>query len=308
MKILMTGASSFTGAHIARALLREGHEVVCAMTRSATSYNGNLEKNRFQLFSEASKIFEASFGSENLLNAIRDFKPEVFINHGANIKGYRSADFNVEGSIESSTSNGDQMFEALSSVGLKRFIHSGSVFEAIDGLEAYSKYGASKEEVSKILQGKSEESAIAFSKIYIPNPIGAFENIDRLVPLFVEKWKAGEAPELHAPRIVRDNLPAPCLANVNVEELNATSRLSLARPSGFKDDLKSFVGRFVLEASKRGVQEKLEFVVTDKVDPGDLRVNTENCKELGDPRAEAEFFDEWISSHWPESTNMTQQG
>ncbi len=315
MKVLMTGASSFTGCHIARAILAAGHELVCVMTRSSTDYNDEMSRKRLALIAEGAGgreagnvkfIYEASFGDENFLEAIAEFKPNVFINHGASIKGYRKPDFDIAKSVEASTMNLDKVCAALSKVGCQRVIHSGTVFEPVDGLEAFSPYGESKTLVAKRVFDECQKHDLAMSKIYIPNPVGAYENEDRLIPFFVQKWKSGEKPSMNAPRLTWDNIPAPWLADFYVEELSAKAMISERRPSGFKITLKEFVDRFTSEARARGVSDNLEFDVEDKTTPGNERVNSEPHASLGTRDGEAKFFDEWIQSHWAQAKKLRE--
>ena len=47
MRILFTGASSFTGVHFVQALAAGGHEVICPLRRSIEEYEG-LRRQRVE--------------------------------------------------------------------------------------------------------------------------------------------------------------------------------------------------------------------------------------------------------------------
>lgn len=300
MKISLTGASSFTGCHIAKALVAAGHEVQAFFTRSSESYIGDLLIQRRVKFSNLSNsmcVYDAPFGSPVFLESLDHFKPDVFINHGADIKGYRSPDFNVEASVARSLFNHEEVIEKLFHVGCKGFVHSGTVFEPIDGMPAFSPYGNSKFLVSSALEKACGSKKLAFSKIFIANPIGNFENEDRLIPIFVKQWISKQQPFLSAPRVVWDHVPAPWLARVYLEEAEQvyqTQKGHVRRPSGFQVDLESFVDMFCSEARKLGLH--LDFGVGENQNAPIPRLNNEPCVELDRPTEKALFFKDWIST------------
>ncbi len=281
-----------------------GHQVLCPLTREPAAYQTPLLQKRLGLFEKALKHYRISFGDDAFLEAIATFKPDVFINHGADIKGYRSPEFDIQKSVESSTKNLDKVLKALVAGGAKKIIHSGTVFEPIDDLPAYSPYGQSKTLVAERIRGACEEYKISLAKIFIPNPVGPFENEDRLIPFFVKQWKARAKPQLQAPNLVWDNVPAQWLANFYVNELSAPGDYNERRPSAFKIKLKDFIDRFILEAKKRSVSLNFEYEINEKAAPGELRVNDESCAELANEDAERKFFNEWIISHWPEAKKI----
>ena len=49
MKVLLTGVSSFTGAHIAHALVEKGHDVLATLSKNPEDYSEALIQKRFDL-------------------------------------------------------------------------------------------------------------------------------------------------------------------------------------------------------------------------------------------------------------------
>src|SRR5687768_3267466 len=124
--VLLTGVTSFTGCHIARAFVDAGWDVTATLTKHVTLYQEpavaeRLRHSRVQRFLEG-----ARFGDDAFLKAITTLRPAVLINHGANIKGYRQPDFDIDACIEESTHHLELLCLRLKDVG-GRIIHTGSI-------------------------------------------------------------------------------------------------------------------------------------------------------------------------------------
>lgn len=304
MKVLLTGVSSFTGAHIARALKDAGHQVWGVLTgarQDPESRAPSLRETRLQFSGVEHWVENAAFGNEAFLGAIQEVSPEIIINHGADIKGYRLPSFDVSRSVASSTFGAKDVFDLAHRVGVRRFIHSGTVFEPHDQLLAKSVYGESKSQVAQLLSREAERVKLPFSKIFIPNPIGALENEDRLIPVFVSKWKNGETPHLGPAVAVSDHIPAEWLAQFYVQEVEReeSSPLVLRQPTAFRWSNQELVDRFVSEAQNFGVKLNLEYTLGAPTAAGEPpRLGNEECAELGDPAKNNLFWKEWIEHHF----------
>lgn len=282
MRVFITGASSFTGCCIARAFVEKGHQVCGALTQELEEYTG-LVRDRIN-FSKVGMFYEkVPFGSDDFIQSLKNFRPQVFINHGADIKGYRSPNFNIYRSVFTSTLNLDSVLDTL-----KEFncgvVHSGTYFEKEEGGSPLSlgMYGYSKSIVwEKMLKGCKERS-IFISKVVIPNPIGKFENEDRLIPTFVRQWKNKETPTLTTPDSVQDNVPVEWLAQVY---LKAAIEPRVYRPSGFILSNEELVSK---------VSSCKVNLVHDK--PAIIRYNNEPVEELKSPQRVQEFWDSFSYS------------
>lgn len=296
MKVLLTGVSSFTGCHIGRALVGRGWEVRATLTRESASYSDDsLVQKRFSHSLVEDFVYEAPFGSGNFLKAIKELKPEILVSHGAPIKGYRSPDFDQDLAYNRSVENLDEVLSVFKECGGRKLIYSGTVFEPIDGAEALSPYGEMKKRVSDSVESACEQHGIEFSKIYIPNPIGPYENEDRLIPIFSKKWKAKEEPLLTAPRIVWDNIPAPWLAEVYAEECESLEG-HVRRPSGYKVELQEFLSLFCDKLQKYAPGAFCAYQVEDKVEPGAKRLNTEELLKKKSSEEQELFWKFWFES------------
>lgn len=298
MKILMTGASSFTGAYIAQAYLGADHEVVALLTRDKGAYSNAEYQRRFELCKGVRWIENQKLGSESFFKTIQTEKPDAFVNHGAPIDNYRSPDFDFLKSVSESLHEFRRVAQELKLNGCQRFIHTGTCFEPNDQRTGASIYGVSKRMVWEVVRFYVEEQKIPLVKIEIPNPIGPLENPSRLIPVFCDKWKKGEVPNLGAPNPVGDHLPASWLARRYVEALDAKiiGAHRVMSPSGFVLSNLELVELFLSFAKRMGVFENAKYTVQNADAPATVRQNIEPCPELDDDAEIVNFFQEYVSS------------
>lgn len=296
--LLLTGVASFTGSHIARAYRDGGFRVIGALTKSLDEYSTPLLRQRIVHSRVEDWIESAPFGSQRLIDAIRRTRAEIFVHHGANLRGYRDPNFDVQECVRTNCANTRQVFEALETSGCRRFIYSGTFFEPDGPHPAVSSYGVGKAGIWEEYRKGAAAVGLAATKIFIPNPVGPLENVDRLMPSFVGVWKRGGKPVVRMPQLVRDNLPAPWLAERYVQAARSVDpqEVRYVRPSGYVTSNLDFVNLF-LKWVKRLTKCEYE-VVVDPIETSEPRVrhNTEPCAELKDPEAENLFWSSWIAS------------
>ena len=97
MKILFTGASSFTGFWFVKTLAAAGHDIVCPVTRKLESYTDVRRQRVEQLKPLCRFIPRAPFGSDNFLNVLRENPFDLLCHHGAEAADYKSAGFDACG-------------------------------------------------------------------------------------------------------------------------------------------------------------------------------------------------------------------
>ena len=216
MRILFTGASSFTGMWFVQALARAGHEVTCAL-RSA-GYDDPVRAARVaRVMASAEVVGSVPFGSQAFLELIRSEGPfDVLCHHGTEAANHKSPDFDVAGAVAANTFNADKVLETLRAAGGTRLVLTGSAFEEDEGqgeppLRAFSPYGMSKTLTARAFAGMAEQAGVDFVKFVIPNPFGPYEaqTFQRFV---MTAWREGRAPHISHPFYERDNVPADLMA------------------------------------------------------------------------------------------------
>src|SRR5262249_34894982 len=131
MRILFTGASSFTGYWFVRELVAAGHEVVAACPG-----HGRYEGLRGQGVRTGRDVcgapFGCGFGNDAFL-ALTKTSFDVLCHHGAEAGDYRSPDFDPYRAAAANLYRLPEVLRALKERGCGRLVLTGSVFEANEG-------------------------------------------------------------------------------------------------------------------------------------------------------------------------------
>lgn len=298
-RILLTGASSFTGLWIAEALAAAGHEVVAPLTRQADGYPGLRGERVARLSASAARVFEAPLDSDRFRDLARTGGFDLFAHHGADIPGYRSPDYDVAAGVARNLAGAGPAVRAAADGGCRVLISTATVFEPGEGGEgpdapAVSPYGLSKGLTGRALAGFAEEAGLSFGRFVIANPFGVLEE-GRMGWSLFQAWFRGEPGRVLTPAYVRDNQPVPHLADAYVRlagrllESDRPVKLD-ARPSGLVGTQGDFAKRLAAEAGPR-LGLTCDLVLNNQVDFPEprVRVNDEPCLPSG-WRGEA-FFD-----------------
>ena len=296
----MTGATSFTGAHICRAFGEAGFRVTATLTRDHNSYSDPLIRARMAFAAPAEWIDSAPVGSGVMLNLLQKRSFETFVNHGGD--GIRSKNFDGLLSVHRALEQIHLMVPALKKAGVHRVLHSGSVFEPREQSAAVNLYGVSKSMIWEALRFFCEQEHVSVSKIVIPEPVGALEGPEHMMAQLVKQWKEAKIPLFTAPHLVRDHLPATWLARVYVDEALRVppplgqSETKVLRPSGYTMRNEDFLRLFV-ENVKHYCGIDWTFAVKDRAfDETRICVNSEPCDELRDPHLVSAFWVSWLTS------------
>ena len=104
MKVLLTGASSFTGYWFARALHARGVHVVAPLRSAAASCADQLRAERVRCLKAIAEIVEvAPFGSNRFLEMAKGGGYDVLCHQAARVGDYRSPDFDIPGALAENT-------------------------------------------------------------------------------------------------------------------------------------------------------------------------------------------------------------
>jgi nucleoside-diphosphate-sugar epimerase len=300
MKILFTGASSFTGFWFVKALAAAGHEIICPVTKNLAGYDGTRGQRMEKLRAFCRFIPQASFGSETFLNIIREQSFDLLCHHAADVTNYKSPDFNAQRAVENNTHNLRAVLAAMKAQGLKSVILTGTVFEKDEGagsepLVAASPYGLSKGLTSQIFRDFCGEAKVPLGKFVIPNPFGPFEEA-RFTAYLMRNWQAGKTAEVKTPDYVRDNIHADLLAVAYAtfadSVASAQAPLLKINPSGYVEKQGQFTERVAREVKAR-TGWACEFKLLRQEDFSEplKRVNTEPAMQFAPGWSESKSWD-----------------
>jgi len=243
MKILFTGASSFTGYWFVKELAAEGHDVWATFRSSLDDYQGIRRERVDRLLNHCTPIFRCFFGSEKFLDLSGLETFDVICHHASEVANYKSEDFDPVKALGNNTKNIRKILNYFKPKGL---VLTGSIAEQNEGQcsdqnRAFSPYGLSKFFSSEWIQYIARQHNTPFKKFVIPNPFGPYEE-ERFTTWLIKNWFAGHVPEVRTPFYIRDNIHVSLLAKSYVAFVN-DSRPKL-NPSGYPFSQEEFTKLF----------------------------------------------------------------
>jgi UDP-glucose 4-epimerase len=250
LRILITGASSFTGSWFARGLAAAGHDVTATFRRR--EYNGLRGERVRRVCEVVTPLWEVALGDV-------DGEYDVICAHGAEAGDYRSPDFDADAAVAENT-------RGLDRLGARRVVVTSSVFE--NGVQ--TPYAESKRRTTEAFR------AAGAAVFVIPNPFGPWEE-PRFTTYLARTWLEGAVASVGTPDYVRDNIHVRALTDAYVRFVESAD--PHAAPSQYRERQGAFAERFARELEPRlGVpcrlelreqvdfSEPLELVNTDPVD------------------------------------------
>lgn len=307
MKILFTGASSFTGFWFVKTLADAGHEVVCPLRGETGKYEGVRKRRADGLQGLGRLVPNAPFGSDAFLKLAGAEKFDVLCHHAAEIANYRSPDFDALAALASNTHNLRAVLKTLKCP----VVLTGSVFENDEGSDglpptqhgeglcAFSPYGLSKGLTSQYFRHYCHEAGVPLGKFVIPNPFGPFEE-PRFTAHLMKHWREGKVAEVKTPDYLRDNIHVDLLAAVYGQFLERVSRLNSgaakSNPSGYAEKQGKFAERVAREVKSRtGWACELNLAKQEDFSEPMNRVNTEPAIEAVPNWNEAKAWDGFVA-------------
>ena len=254
MKILLTGASSFTGMWFARELAHAGHEVAAVFRKRPGEYEDDIRRKRAARVLEVGRgVFGCSFGDAAFLDLVRQEHWDLYCHHAADVTNYKSSEFDLISALANNTRNIAPVLDALKtgSQGRTRILVTGSVFEndegaGSQGLPAFSPYGLSKSFTWEVFRYHASRAGLPIGKFVIPNPFGPFED-PRFTAYLMKSWMARQTAVVSSPVYVRDNIHVSLLAKVYAKfatEIPDRPGMSFCHPSGYAESQGAFALRF----------------------------------------------------------------
>lgn len=276
MRILLTGASSFTGHRFARALAGAGHEVVCPLRGGA--YDG-LRARRVELVAQVCRVEHGiAFGDARFL-ALAGEGFDLICHHAATVNGHRDGAFDVEAAVAENTRGLEQVLAAV-----PRVILTGSTYEPGEGegeqpLRAFSAYGESKALTWQWVQEACTAAGVALGKFVIPNPFGPYEE-ERFTTGLVRAWRRGDPAVCLTPAYLRDNIHVSLLERAYVGFAESVPAEGGWRghigPSGYRESQGAFAMRFAAQIGPRlGLNAQLELREQERFPEPRTRFNSD---------------------------------
>jgi UDP-glucose 4-epimerase len=302
MKILLTGASSFTGHWFVRKLAERGHEVWATFTRdSAAAYGADVRGQRVERAVEHSRpVFSCRFGEKNFLEVLKRERFDLLCHHAADVTEYRSPEFDVGRAVANNTFAARDVLRSLADGG-GALVLTGTVFEpgegaGSDSLPALSGYGLSKRLTDEVFRYQCAALGVRMGKFVIPNPFGPWEDA-RFTTYLARTWHAGEVATIRTPDYIRDNIHASLLsaAYVGFVERVAqdTEKFVRVNPSGYVESQGAFTERVAREMRSRTPWKcRVEFAKQTLFDEPIERFNTEPADGGHPGWSEAAAWDE----------------
>jgi UDP-glucose 4-epimerase len=261
MKVILTGASSFSGLWFARALAADGHELVMPLRRASPALYGGVRAQRVAELSTIGRIsWGLDFGSDAFLAWLRDETvPGLFCHHAAAVSGHRSDEFDVEGALMQNVRRLAEIVALLKRGGCRGLVFSGTYYERNEGAgteprEAFSRYALAKTISYEVARYHCQAVELPIGKFVMPNPFGPFEEKGFAFALR-QKWRTGQVMPVLTPDYVRDNIHVDLLALAYQAFVRraapGSERFPKASPSGYVETQGEFALRFQREFRAR---------------------------------------------------------
>lgn len=306
MRILFTGASSFTGFWFVQRLLADGHEVVATFTRATTQFYDGLRRARLDRLLAGGRmqaVFDVRFGSPEFIALIQAMPAfDLLCHHGAEVQNFKSPDFDVHGALAANTKNLPAVLDALRARGVRHLLLTGTYFEPLhepgENGGAVSPYGLSKGLTTQMFKYWCSTRGVKLARFTLPNPIGPLEE-PRFVSYLVNAWLDDKVPVISTPDYVRDNAPIDALAQCYSEFatffLSARDPMVEIDPSGWVETNLEFAHRVARECGARlDVPCSLNHVVQTEFDQPRVRRNRTPILGGRPAATEAEFWDGYV--------------
>lgn len=292
MKILFTGASSFTGYWFVKELISSGHDVTVVFRGNPKDY-ASIRAKRIQETEKYAKArYNISFGDDAFLDLIKgESKWDLFCHHAADVTNYKSPDFDFINAVQNNTKSIDTTLKLLKEKGCSKIVLTGSVFEYSEGagsgdLQAFSPYGLSKGLTYEVFRYFSTINEIELGKFVISNPFGPYEE-PRFTAYLIKNWFERKVPAVNTPDYIRDNIHVSLLAKAYNYFCGQffNNRMNKFNPSGYIESQGSFAKRFANEMRSRlDLSCELELKEQKEFLEPRMRVNTEPVDK---------FFSDW---------------
>jgi UDP-glucose 4-epimerase len=204
-RIILTGASGFVGANLARRLLRDGHELHLLLRREHHHWRIEAIQNDAQL--HVTNLSD----EESLVRIVGSIRPE-WIFHLAAYGAY-STQTDLRRMVETNILGTMNLVEACLKTGFEAFINTGSSSEygykdhaptEDEPLEPNSHYAVTKASATLFCRHTARSRQVQLPTLRLYSVYGPYEEPSRLMPTLVVRGLSGKLPPLVNPETARD--------------------------------------------------------------------------------------------------------
>lgn len=204
-RTILTGASGFIGANLARKLLQDGHDVHLLLRKEYLKWR--IE----DILKDVSIHIVDLCDKEALEKALKSIRPE-WIFHLAAYGNYSWQD-RIDRIFQTNLFGTINLIEASRKIGFDVFINTGSSSEyglknyppsEIECIDPNSYYAIAKASASLYCRYTAQKHKINIITLRLYSAYGLFEEPRRLIPTVIIKGLNGKLPPLVKPDVVRD--------------------------------------------------------------------------------------------------------
>ncbi len=204
-KILVTGATGFVGANIARHFVSRGADVAIFTRHGSDKWRIN------DILKKISDYPVDLLDERSVQKTVAHIKPAIIL-HAATYGGYQHQkdtrkifDVNFTGTVN--------LLKACKETGFELFVHTGSSSEyglktkpikEDSSLKPVTDYGVSKAAASLYCQSCALRDRLPIAILRLFSPYGYFDDASRLIPYLIGECLADRGPRLSSPFAVRD--------------------------------------------------------------------------------------------------------
>lgn len=204
-RAIITGATGFVGANLARRLLAEGHEVHLLVRPGHAPW-------RIEAIKADVRLRVLNLGdAEALARVVADVRPEWVFHLAAH--GAYSWQTDLARMIQTNVIETVNLVEACLRAGFEAFVNTGSSSEygykdhapsETEWLEPNSHYAVTKASATLFCRYTAQSRHVHIPTLRLYSVYGPYEDPNRLIPTIITRGLKGELPSLVNPDIARD--------------------------------------------------------------------------------------------------------
>ena len=205
-KVLVTGATGFIGANLARRLISLGFNVNLILRARSNPW-------RIKDILSKVKIYEGDLRDQKTLNKlVNKIKPQI-IYHLATYGSYPSFQKDLQQMIQTNIVGTANLLNTCSKVGFDLFVNTGTSSEygiknapisETDLLEPNNDYGVTKATATLLCQSIAKRNNLPIATLRFFSAYGYYEEPFRLIPTVIRACLKNERLLLSSPNSVRD--------------------------------------------------------------------------------------------------------